>query len=404
MKIAHWNQRFYPLKGGVESHIAAIVNGMKEHQFEIITNLLPNTSKREKYLENATIIRFPPKDYFRAMKKDVSWKINYPYSATAEVLRTKRQKQYLDDSDCDLVHLHDVDSSLMRLSASTGLSSLGKLSDAMYNLSEIHKPILMTKHFLYSESLPKQYREIELQLLNQMDGIICVSKKIENKVREMVPDKNIWHIPNFVDTDKFKPLNPDKRKQARELMSLENKLVGIFVGRITEGKGLDMLLNAWISIVNNHENAMLLIVGGGPRLEEYKIMTIKNNIQNNVMFVGFSETPEKYFQAADFFIQSSESEGLSISLLEAMACGLPVVATDVGGTSEVVSDGKNGWLVDSGSVDSLIQKIKLIIESEDVQFLRENSRELIISSYEVRNNIRKIEELYTELVSQHFKL
>lgn len=393
MKIAHWNQRFYPLKGGVESHIAAIVDGMREHQFEIITNMLPNTSKKEKYLENATIIRFPPKDYFRAMKKEVSWKINYSYSATAEMLRTKRQKKYLINSESEIIHVHDVDSSLMRLSANTGFESLGKISDNMYDLSEIKKPIIMTKHFLYSESLPKQYHDLELQLLNQMDEIICVSKKIEKKVREMVPNKKVWHIPNFVDTDRFKPLSLEQREKIRKSMNLQDKIVGIFVGRITEGKGLENLLNAWAIAVKKNKNLTLIVVGDGPKLDVYKNMAIDIGIKNNVMFTGFTDSPENNLQMADFYLQVSESEGLSISLLEAMSCGLPVIATDVGGTREVISSDKIGWLLQPGDSSTLSLKILELIDNYQM-FNNESIREVILKNYDLANNVKKISNIY----------
>lgn len=402
MKVILWTQRLFNRSfartGGIQTHISTILDTMQNHQFEVVSNLFPNTKKRENYNDHAVIVRFAPKDYFRLSKKSISWKASSSYSASADILRTKSQKKYIAKSDFDIVHIHDVDASLMRLAGSLNMKSLSKISDIIYELSEIKKPLLMTKHSKYPSHLPEPYHTMEKQLLGQMDGIICISRKEENYVKALYPEKNVWYIPNFVDTNRFNLLDEVEKNNKKNSLNLGGKDIGIIVSRLTEGKGLEMLLDVWAIISKERKNAHLIMVGGG-KLHELLVRKSKElGLENHVTFTGQIKNPENYLQAADFYIQASESEGLSISLLEAMSCGLPVVATDVGGTRDVVKDGENGWLIEPSDKDMLKSCIIKILDEDKRMKMSESARETIFKEYNLKSNVEKIENIYKSLI------
>jgi glycosyltransferase involved in cell wall biosynthesis len=149
-------------------------------------------------------------------------------------------------------------------------------------------------------------------------------------------------IPNSVDTGRFERTQRDAA--LRDRLCGTAHFVGVFVGRIAPEKGIDILLRAWASAFDKRDDTRLILVGDGAELPELKRMSERLGLAGRVIFVGHSDSVEAYMHIADVGILPSRFEGLSNTMLEYMACGLPVVASRVSGAEDFVLPGRTGWL------------------------------------------------------------
>jgi glycosyltransferase involved in cell wall biosynthesis len=154
-----------------------------------------------------------------------------------------------------------------------------------------------------------------------------------------------------VDTETFAPLADSQRKllRAQLLLPYDGPLV-VYLGRLTFEKRVDHLIRTWPGIRSKFPRAQLLIIGTGP--EESRLRAQSKSIPG-VKFTGQVNDVLSYLQAADLFVLPSATEGLSNSLLEALSTGLPVLATAVGGTPDVIAHGENGYLVPPDDLPAL---------------------------------------------------
>ena len=141
-----------------------------------------------------------------------------------------------------------------------------------------------------------------------------------------------------------------KRRKAEEREGL------LFIGRITEVKGIRLLLYAIQKLVNQGEDVVLEILGDGPQRREYEQLSKELGIEKRVFFEGNQLRKQKFYDEAKIFVYPSIwQEAFGISIVEALAQGLICVASDVGGIPEIITDGKNGFLFTGGSIDALTE-------------------------------------------------
>ncbi|MGH7927833.1 MAG: glycosyltransferase family 4 protein, partial [Candidatus Binatia bacterium] len=131
----------------------------------------------------------------------------------------------------------------------------------------------------------------------------------------------------------------------KEISGECDRPIVLFVGRLVKEKGLDRLLTVWASLPG-HQRMVLLIVGDGPLRESLECQTRNLRLFPAVRFLGHQAEVAKFYSVADLFVLPSTTEGMSNALLEAMAAGLPVVASNVGGNKDVITHQQNGFLVD----------------------------------------------------------
>jgi glycosyltransferase involved in cell wall biosynthesis len=238
--------------------------------------------------------------------------------------------------------------------------------------------------------------------LNNFRKIIATTRIYaeRSKILKRFADKVVV-IPNGVDTSKF---NPNvKGDRIREKYDLKDKAVVLFVSALTpwhKYKGLDYLLRAFATARKKNSSLALIIVGTGGLLPYYKKLAGELGI-DAVVFAGMvndEELPE-YYAACDFLILPSidSSEGFGIVLLEAMACGKPVIGSAVGGIVEVVEDGKNGLLISPKKEDELAEKILLLAGDEA---LRARMQPEAVHSAELRSwdeVVGKLLRIYIEV-------
>lgn len=195
--------------------------------------------------------------------------------------------------------------------------------------------------------------------LKRTDYVLVVNQTLQEKVLELGinPDK-IYITPNAVDVKKF---NPQNRELPPDIKLSSDKPVLLFVGNLVSQKGVKYLLDAKKLMDTPAE---LVVVGDGPLRKELE-MKVQNEKINDVVFVGARRDVEKIMPSADVFVLPSVSEGSPITILEAMASGLPVVATSVGGITEVINV-KVGMVVEPANPQEMATALNKILENNEL--------------------------------------
>jgi len=182
---------------------------------------------------------------------------------------------------------------------------------------------------------------------------------------------------------------------------LPDSIVITNVGVLRSVKGHEITLRSVKAVMDVFPNAKYLIVGNGPRKEALLNFTDELGIAEHVIFTGFAEDIPEIYSFSDVAVLSSLSEGLPQSLLQAMAAGIPVVATRVGGVPEVVIHERTGLLVESGDHEGLAKGIIRIFQNRDeAEKMSRDARELVLKEHTIDKMIDKIEGLYRKLLSK----
>jgi sugar transferase (PEP-CTERM/EpsH1 system associated) len=253
--------------------------------------------------------------------------------------------------------------------------------------------------------LPLRRRALRRAFYPMCDAVFTVSNQLQRyhgQQAGILPER-IRVIPNGVDTQLFSP-DVSRRKRARERFgySPEDLVLGS-VGRMVPIKGHDTMLRAGEVLLERNKKVRLLLVGAGPDLDRHQSY-VKSSLllKDRVIFAGASFDVAELYQAMDVFLLPSISEGLSNTLLEAMATGLPCIATDVGGNPELVSHGQEGFLFPPGGVSQLAAYVEQISENGALRDrFSAAARRRATSQFSLGRMMDAYTTLYTELAKRH---
>ena len=226
------------------------------------------------------------------------------------------------------------------------------------------------------------------------DKLIAISREIYNDlINSGVHKEKITYIPNSVDTEYYTPFISKRWDFPINIL---------FVGRLSEEKGVNILLHAMMQVVGKGFNDLsLTIAGDGPLREELEEKVNDLAITKYVRFVGSINNVIQYYHNSHVLVIPSNWEGLPLVLLEGMACGLAIVASNLGGNQEGIEDGINGLLFSPGQVTELSSKIIYFLEHlGKAKEMGKISREKAVAHFSLRQNIHKYVELYKSLLAQ----
>jgi len=244
--------------------------------------------------------------------------------------------------------------------------------------------------------------------LLRADRFVSISSAVESEYQAQgVPGDRIVRIPNSVDTDRFSPADSGTFAQIRRRLDLDpDEVVVTYTGRLVSYKGLPLLMRVWERIVKLRPDVRLLLVGdGGLDIhnceDELRAFVAGRGLDERVRFCGRVRDVETYLRASDIFAFPTESEAFGISLIEAMACGLPVVATRVGGVVDIVENGVDGILVDSGrEKDFETALLDLLSDPARRRALGERARITVVQKFSEKAVIGQYENLFASLNPQ----
>jgi glycosyltransferase involved in cell wall biosynthesis len=213
-------------------------------------------------------------------------------------------------------------------------------------------------------------------------------------------EEKLFNIPNGVDTDYFVPPPPEAKASIRKKLSLDGRFVILSVGSQQKVKGLEQQLHAVTRLKNQIPNLCYLHIGReADATQDLKRTVTELGLQNIVVFAGETADVLPYLQAADIFALPSLGEGLSNALLEAMSTGLPVIATDVSGSQDLVRTGDTGILVPAGDVVLLTRACEILFLNAELRNeCGQRARQRIQQSYSLTEMVRRYIELYNSIL------
>jgi glycosyltransferase involved in cell wall biosynthesis len=235
------------------------------------------------------------------------------------------------------------------------------------------------------------------------DRVTAVSQAVAEAyvAAGMAKEDMLTVLPNGVNVEGWRP-DAAVRAAVRQALGLDGEFLWLAAGRLESVKDYSTLLWAFAQM---RSTARLVIAGSGSLMDELTQLTTRLGLANRVRFLGFQPDLLRWMQAADGFVLSSRWEGLPMGLLEASACAVPVVATDVPGTREVIVDGNTGTLVAPGSAAALEGAMSRTMRAseEERRAMGERARQSVIRQYSLVNILDRWEALYAELLDSNPK-
>jgi glycosyltransferase involved in cell wall biosynthesis len=214
----------------------------------------------------------------------------------------------------------------------------------------------------------KAYEALDKWNLRRMDHVVCVSNAQAEKVQTIgVSENDISVICNAIQPERFEHPDPSFRNRLESLFQTTPRHIVGAAGRLSPEKGFEVLIAAASQIVREDPTVGFVLFGDGSLRQQ-----LQNQIQNcgldqHFILAGFNNDLDRWMPHLDLFVLPSFTEGLPNVILEAFAAKVPVVATSVGGTPEVVDDGINGYLVPPGNPEALSNAIHNVMRSEKVR-------------------------------------
>jgi glycosyltransferase involved in cell wall biosynthesis len=365
MNICHLISVPFPPQEGIGNFVYGLSRQLidKGHNVTVITRGSLHKIKVEMF-ENIQIIRIP----FIPL---------YPFHLTIHGIFLNHELKKIQNS-FDLIHLH---SPLCPV-----------INTKVPIIVTIHTPMLTDSRNLELAGLRSIIGRViarfvsypnELAVFSKAKMITSVSEAVAVELQEYGLDKNsITVIRNGVDESVF---HPSHRKGTEKYI--------LYTGRLSYRKGLFDFIESSRWVLNNYSDVHYIIPGKGELQNHLKDKAKQMGFDDKIKFLGFldKERMINLYQNATIFVMPSHYEGLPTVLLEAMACGLPVIATDIGGNNEVITSYENGILIPPKSPREMAKAINILLQDEDLRKkLGKNARDTIINKYtweKIANNV-----------------
>lgn len=376
-RVAMVIQRYLPHIGGAERQLQQLAPRLRAQGFEthIITRreagLLPF-----EVIDDVPVYRMPsigPKLLARAT-----------FTAAAISQLTRLQP--------DLVHAHEI---------------LAPASIAVQSKARNKHPVLLKllrggpRGDIDKLKHRPWWKSYFANLKQSVDGFITISHEIDQELEALSVDpKKRFFIPNGVDSARYVPASEEYKQKLRAGLSLPAQAtIIVYAGRLVTEKRVDHLLKIWDSLRAKFFDAHLLVLGDGA--EESRLREMSKLLkQGGVQFAGRVDDAGSYFQAADIFVLPSSTEGLSNSMLEAMSCALPVLATKVGGAPDVIEHNVHGYLIPADDTDALQKGLETLLADKSMRLrLGAAARQRILSDVSLDSVSERLSALYHRLLN-----
>ncbi|MFN7985556.1 MAG: glycosyltransferase family 4 protein [Vicinamibacterales bacterium] len=238
------------------------------------------------------------------------------------------------------------------------------------------------------------------------DALAAISRVLQQEALDFgMPADRVHLLPNAIDMTRFAPLPADERRRRRaELGFADDHVVCTYVGRLSREKGVLELVEAWKDV--QPANATLMLAGpdmpgspwdAGPGARSF---VEAHNLASSVRFLGPTDDVASVLQVSDVAVQPSHFEALGLASIEALACGLPVVASRVGGLPDFVTDGENGYLVPVKDSPALASALSSLVCDTDTRARMSANARASVSVYDERTVFGRMLDVLTTLASR----
>ena len=363
--------------GGAEKVVLSLIGNINNELYELIpivfTRYTQAGNKFFKYIGRVN------RQYHKVPLNNYKFKYVNPFSNIVEVYRLLKREKF------DLIHTHGYRADVIGviLCKLTGL------------------PIISTCHgFISNDRNLKIYNTLDRFSLRFFNKIITVSDSIKNDlIKNGINESKIIVIQNAVEEKIEDEIFFYNRKEKRQLLNIkEDEFVLGYIGRLSEEKGIRYLIES-SSILNDLNIPIkVLIIGQGPQQKELEDLAREEGIESKIILTGFQNEIETWFPSIDIFVLPSLTEGTPMALLEAMAYGIPVVASAVGGIPKIINSGKNGILVSPSEPEEIARAVSSICLKKDLyNRLSKMAKQTIKSKFNINEWANRIESVYNEI-------
>jgi glycosyltransferase involved in cell wall biosynthesis len=275
--------------------------------------------------------------------------------------------------------------------------------------------VVMTTHGIYpyrsiADALAKRIYDYTLGEVNirLFDALIALTQETRDALIWLGAQREkIWVIPNSINIERFEKLPPPD-VFLNKCGVVPNTKIILYVGRVDWNKGLDLALTSFSLIAEELPEAVMVILGRDfGYLSQLRDLSCRLGLKDRVLFLGeVSEAMlHSAYSAAEVLLLSSVYEGLPTVVLEAMACGVPVIAFRAGGTAYTIEHGKTGLLADYGDYKGMAEQLLSVLSDGSFKNrLVRNAREVVQKHYSWAKNSRRVEELYKYVTQNKGKI
>ena len=268
------------------------------------------------------------------------------------------------------------------------------------------KPFLITMHGGdvpggKSERFYKVYhfflKPLLIFLWKKADALVAVSEGVRELALKTYQKVNIYVIPNGIDSEFYKSDSHNERSPNKDIIKI------IFVGKLIHIKGLQYFLPALKEVINKTDKKLVFrIVGKGVYQKNLETQARELGIEQFVEFCGFKNPEEikELLLGSDIFALPSISEGMPIALLEAMACGLPVVASDIRGIRQIIKNGENGYLAPVGDEEKIKEALLNLINSPEQRLAMRAKNLAVTKNYDWQNIASRYLQIFEKIISK----
>ncbi len=245
------------------------------------------------------------------------------------------------------------------------------------------------------------FRRIERTLASTSDALVAVSPQVRDDLVELgiAPARRFAVVRLGIDLEPRVGANVDRTELRRRLGIGPERFVVAWFGRMTAVKRTDDLIDTLVALRGRGVDACLLLVGDGADRERLERRAQVSGVARHVVFLGYQNDVASWYAVADAVVLTSVNEGTPVTMIEALAAGRPVVATDVGGTGDVVRDGIDGYLVAVGDTDAMAARLAEIAADPSVAGrLAAAGQKRVLSRYAVTRLVDDIDRLYRALL------
>lgn len=397
MKICIFTETYFPVMGGGETQAGLLAEGLiaNGHSVIVLTRRSDAAlSKHERY-GAVNVYRLAPVGSGQLKK----WGLLF--SSIPALLCWRNQYDLIFVSGYRIIGLTAVLlGKLLRKRVVVKADSQGEMSGEFFEsgLKKIgisHRSVLF-KWFLGFRNL----------ILKQADAFSAISPEIASEwTSRGIPSEKIQLIPNSVDTQRFVPVEAAQKTALRRKLDLPlHTTIAIYTGRLVSYKGLPLLLKVWNDIRHKHAKVLLILAGtGGLDIhnceDTLKAYVKDNGLEAFIRFTGAVQNVPEYLQASDIFVFPTENDAFPSSIVEAMACGLPVIATPVGAIKNIITDGETGTLIQPSSFEQLYQALDVMLTDEvTAPRLGDAARRSVQSRYSAKAVTEKYQTLFHQLL------
>ena len=346
MKVCIFTETFHPVTGGGETQARVLAEGLtgRGHDVLVLTRRSDTSLPRWDSLGPVAVRRLGPTGRGQFKK----WGL--VFTGLPALLLLRRRYDLVFVSGFRILGIPSVIAArLLGKRVVLKADSEGEMSGAFFAPG-----LARFGHRVQGWPL-RGFLRLRNSLFRRADAFVAITTNVAGEMTEARLDPaRVHRIPNAVDTARFCPVSPERKRGLRRRLGLPvDARIVAYTGRLVTYKGVPLLAAIWPRIVAMHADALLLLVGtGGLDMhaceDELRRSVQQQGLERHVVFTGSVQNVHEYLQAADLFAFPTENDAFPSSVIEAMATGLPVIATPVGAIPEIIQDGANGLLVPPG--------------------------------------------------------